>query len=1792
MSHLYSVSKSGDQLCPLGFHPQVRWPTRCKRCFRDYKEHGSRRGDEIASSTPSLNKDSFEKTIRSWTSTSNLSSQVENNIIEVTAPLRIRQRPSSWTSTPDLDESQKSLKSSANEEIIVNVQIPVRRRNTANLENVEESFTIKRPSSSSASQQKLTIKTIPEKSIDKNEEVITINKTDSLAERVRKMQLIKRQGSLEREISSNKESSSAESNENINEKFPDKIHINKNVSLATLNIHDNQPSRANLPPRPLPKKQMAVAKTLSDSCANVKKDFHLLVKGKDNSMKQNSSPKLLQDTISVSIEPTNSKLIETEQSELKEENCSLKCELEKIKARCERAEREKSDILLRRLASIDTTSNRSAATEAFKLQQKVNEMKQQIEVLQDDKKELSRKLKEMFEKKNDQSKTVEETLRNKLEQAERMCEALMDENEDMKRELKNMESEMDELQDNFREEQADEYVTVKKELEQTTKNCRILSFKLKKSERKMEQLENEIQTKGNQTNSEMILRIKQLEDELKLANDNARKHQIESEQLNSKKPPNLGKIGKSNSDSGSKFSRESLTRGGSQEDPIQLLRDLQDSAEREADLREQLKFAEEEAEALRKKSSRVEEENESLIMQLKKMATKAKIRKMNPNLYRREEVDKDEGISDEEDTAELKLQLELNEQETAVLRRKVEELEKENEKSKRQIEEMHEKLKIHPFASFKKQIGANNSINNNDSTDMKNQTLFKDVDGVNSISSLIKNTNKSKNIVGRLRSTSENDLSITESQIINLKHQLQVTEQETNILRTKINSLEQENEKLLTEIKKNQMQSSNKKITKGSSSVANSQENEDMKFVFEEVKNENEKLKLKLKLLESGTVKLPERKPKTYSDSNTKFQLKKMIEELENEISETRIIVSTFISNEKKNMEETNFKLKEEIGHAQSRLEACNNEIKLKENMISTHVKDMETSLQIAIAENKQNSTKIKNLEDKITNQEQAIKQNETIKTSLQQQLKEQINKLLKSEKELEENKTERIKLENILKHIRKSSETTISNMKKEIGELNDKIKTEMSSKRFQEIQNEKHDLEESLSIESKKCAELKGQYELLEEEHVLIKAQLTTEKEKLQNEIKSLANKIKILETQDALEKAEKDELKRKIAVLERKLTENEHSSLSKITTASYEIEKTRLKVKLEDMKAEYDKIFKQHEMVIDQLSNARKENDDIKRKLEDFERINKAQRTLNDHNTTLENELRKLKSKLEASEMAVKAEVASTRLRYETQLNTLQNELTSVHRQCERFKKDKDSFKQLLEAAQRNISELKQNRKSYVSTSSGDEDDKSKINALEQQIGYLEDELSESRLDASKLKTEIISEKSAFEIKISEMQSKLNEYEEERILGKSKVPGTKTRLELSWQKEREEQQRLLSETATLARDLRQTLFEVERERDKERLESRRKIEQVKKSTEEELEEGRRKISELQSDLLELRDAHAKLRTANEKIRRDRDRYERERDLNSKKKYDFIAEKKVVFLLQTVDELIKIAPNLQSTPKDAQLTSQTSLSIPNPPRRSKSRSPSPTPNSTTNISTVLAKLAAASEDLRNNQRLYDEEKEREKIRRSGMRRAASQEHENGFEVNSNRPIARLSKSTQNNLYRKSLSLDQSMQNEHQQQIWKDSDVGSMSSVQSIDSEYGIRRGDSSIDSRISVGSTQSDMPNRRKKKKGIMGKLRSLTKSTRGTESDISHQLSDSDISLAGDVRQNKKDFKERISGMFKRSGSASRAGSQEKNLYDSIQRPVSISATLPSNMTIQESLPKTKPPTSQKKIRTRSNI
>lgn len=75
----------------------------------------------------------------------------------------------------------------------------------------------------------------------------------------------------------------------------------------------------------------------------------------------------------------------------------MKQEIDILRKRCERVEKEKSDILLRRLANIDTANKYTTgrSSEVLKLQQKVNELTTQNEDLKDEKKHLALKIKEV-----------------------------------------------------------------------------------------------------------------------------------------------------------------------------------------------------------------------------------------------------------------------------------------------------------------------------------------------------------------------------------------------------------------------------------------------------------------------------------------------------------------------------------------------------------------------------------------------------------------------------------------------------------------------------------------------------------------------------------------------------------------------------------------------------------------------------------------------------------------------------------------------------------------------------------------------------------------------------------------------------------------------------------------------------------------------------------------------------------------------------------------------------------------------------------------------------------------------------------------------------------------------------------------------------------------------------------------------------------------------------------------------------------------------------------------------------
>ncbi|XP_030026857.2 golgin subfamily A member 4 isoform X3 [Manduca sexta] len=2107
MHHLYPLAK-GDPLCPLGFHPQVRWPTRCKRCFRDYKEHGGgrKREDDFTASTPSLatwnspssrsrdddNGADGGKGGRGWASSTNLTSFEPPKKDGFSTGFS--RTSSSWTSTPDLGADETETTNA----VTVNLKLP-KRRLTGPLPSIDtgqESVTLRRPSPSP-----------PPAAVSQPQ--VTITKNDSLAERVRKMQLLKNQNSFEKESSLEKDRDRRSLSRSKEEEKTAKPKEDRTSTKDDVNF-------------------MMQVKSSRSSNTNSKPPM----RGGPSRDKDESDD----DTSTVGTITTDTTLVDANVREYQEQIESFKQEIDTLKKRCERVEKEKSDILLRRLANIDTANKYTTgrSSEVLKLQQKVNELSAQNEDLRDEKKHLTLRVKEIeceLEARPSaeaQARQIEQ-LRAKLLAAETLCEELMDENEDMKKELRDLEEEIEEMQDNFREDQADEYTSLRKELEQTIKNCRVLSFKLKKTERKNEQLEQEkaehekklLEIVGGPDGLQRENRIKELEQEVARSTEVALRLQRELTEANTKltaasgaPPANLKKLPHSD---GVKVSRSSLTRGGSQEDAAQLLRDLQDSLEREADLREQLRNAEEEANNLRKTASRVEEDNESLLLQLKKMATKARSRKLSPTaptnrLAIDSTHDKEEKASEVEDPAELKLLLELNEQEAGVLRRKVEELEQDKDSLKKQVKELTDKVTnaatkpTNSTASLRRNTATSNNklaeervkVLEDEIDELRKKLIEKERDCERLHAELSLAQKKPKASLIKSKSLDAND-----QQNVDLKRQLQVIEQEANVLRSKTQSLEADNEKLQAENKKLQLlknakslksdktleQSSTKitklekdlkealdkikefenkekddkiekkvrfgdEINKKDSELLKTKQDEldKLKINLTKLEKENAKLQMSLKALKDDAIKsFKPRVSKKVTDLTTKLQLKRMVEELESEIGEMYVVMKN--AGLSSNEINTKIQMEKDIEDIRSKLSRNDSEFTNEKNRLQTEIarlKDLNitlekdknvyvdkcktletdkntattkyntlleekktleseisklnadlknaTSLQTTMSDcmkkiedlKKEMDVKDKEVEKlkkqlenltkaeqdknkllkevgdktkKITDLEKKLKESEEKLKRLEKQLSTRKDRVTKLEKELSEEKgqvealanshrrlsieytsekdemqarfikteSKLITLETDMRDMKSEYETKISELEStiaakntlisqledslrdksankpgeavssaEMAELQEKLekanrdleeKENELTKAKQELSNTENELsslktetsqlksdiakleslkkehenklqaekkesnywekkaadldtdlqaekkkvdrirlshdkdiknkeaelatlkgklkvleqssgvgakkiadlkqeyeetikkmEHSLAVEKSEYEELTSKYELLEEEHVVTKARLTVEKEQAQGELLHVQKELNAAlaeikthqentESQSTAWNKEKSEMQSTIASLQERLC-----------GGGWEVERARLNARLEQRERELRAANDQRDVLEHHHDLAKRELEEIRKKLEDYEKVSKIQRNLTTENAELENELTALNTRLDQAEKARKAELAETKMRYEGQMNTMREELKSLHNQVSRFRRERDNYKQMLDAAQKSISEMKSGDKNARthrnSISSTDEEEyRNKVAMLEQQVACLEDELCESRLLASKLNTELVSEKSAAEVRLAEMQSRLNEYEEDRLVssGRARVAGMASRLELAWHKERDEHQRLLQETSTLARDLRQTLFELEREREKERLDMKRRIEQLKRTTEDETEEAKKKVTELQCDLLELRDAHAKLRTANEKLRRDKERHDRDRDQNkllvaSLKRAQQEDDRTIAQLLETIEDLMKQSPDLFRV--DPHVVPEKSLLTPTPPRRnrsSKSRSRSATPENgeaggVNDAKATAARLRRLTDELRASRIA-----ERQRRQQPGIRRAMSTEPRDTLSVT---PASRTPSRAPSHSKR-SISLEQTTK-EHSA-IWKSVDESSVSSMQSLDGDdvrtFTMQR-DTSLDSRLSGGSTQSDVVQDKKKKKSIFGKLKKLTKS-RSIDDQIDPEIvefrpigtvsqgSDSDMSTAG----SKRDLRGRISGMFSRKGTLSRGNSKEL----SPERPASSMASISSSST-----------------------
>ncbi|KAJ8939977.1 hypothetical protein NQ318_006159 [Aromia moschata] len=1485
MHHLYPLAK-GDPLCPLGFHPQVRWPTRCKRCFRDYKEHGGKKRDDNTSlrrdaataSTPSLswNSSDSESKRRSWVSSSNLAGdQVNNNSCDSDYS-----NPSSWTSTPDLANLQDDTQAVTT----VSIKLPKRKQKPLDTgqRTVSDSFSIVKDKSA------------------------IFNKGDSLATRAKKLQAIKE--------------SSTERGKRI---------------------------------------QIKEVKTISEEPTNHDVQFLIQVKAKPEREQDNSDN---DDTISLAgTETTDTTLVDPQDSEMRDQLESLRKELEATKSKCERLERDKSDILLRRLAAMETTT-KDYKDEKKSLKFRVRELEEDLELRPT----------------AQQAQKVADELRSKLLAAETLCEELMDENEDIKKELRDMEEQMDELQDNFREDQAVEYTSLKKDLDQTTKNCRILSFKLRKAERKTSQLEFE---KGSGTTLNQMEKIKQLQQELKIANEVSLRLQKELEEAKQK----LSK---------KKVSRESLTRGGSQDDPAQLLRDLQDSLEREADLREQLKFAEEEAQTLRKKVSRIEDDNESLVLQLKKMATRARSTFITQNVLegetndlRKKLIEKErdcerlhaelslvqkrskgmqkasQSLDLDQQTLDLKRQLQVMEQEAAVLRNKVQALESENEKLTAENKRLN---LLRGTKNLKSEKNLDKYIDQIATLEVelaeRDQKIRELEDALNAglkekavelaVRRLSKIQSKSSKKVTSLTSrdqlktmVSDLEKEIEEVRKMKAAQEFENAMKDLELLNKKYDSikkeLDEEKSKNSRENKTNDDLKKNLRKTKENLELAK-EENEklqdkidkltkEQQKLNEEKKNMNEEInKLKVNLKSAAATTQDEITLLTQKNASLKLSLEeknKESQKMKSELEDKAKIASENAGKDKKilDLESQLIKFENKYSETDKKLREQNKDFETKIEKEKQKIKELETDQTKWEDDRKKLNQKIDNLNTKIKGLENTI---------------EQKNKLVK---QLEDSLTKEREI--VSKTNLKAGETA----NREISKLKDEL-----SKNKVNLS----ELESKLEIATKNQRDLQDRLKKTEQDNKNSKLDLERKNKEIEIDLQNERKKIE-------------PPLRQKIKKLE----------LSAGGGIKKELEIKQFQEAIEKLEAT--------------IARERQKYDDLTAKYEILEEehvVTKAKLVM--EKETLE--------RLNNTERARKSDLAELKMRYESQINVINSELQSLHNQVVRFKREKDTYKHMLESAQKTIGELKSqspktSRKGSLNINYDEmEEAKNKIATLEQQISCMEDELSEARLECSRLKTELVSERSTYEVKLSEFHSRVNELEEEKVLnsGRTKIVGLRTKMELAWQKEREEQQRLLQETATLARDLRQTLFEVERERDKERLEAKRKQDLFKKTSEEEQDENKRKITELQCDLLELRDAHAKLRTTNEKLRREKERYEKEREeyrsaINGKKRLDQEDDRKINALVEQVDTLKQLAPELFfSRDNEAPYT-------PTPPRRTKSKSRESSPavdrresslapeEKQQQIQYIMQRLVHTTEDLRRLQRLSEDEFERERIRRS-----------------------------------------------------------------------------------------------------------------------------------------------------------------------------------------------------------------
>ncbi|XP_071748056.1 uncharacterized protein [Lepeophtheirus salmonis] len=1409
-----SYGKSSDPLCPLGFHPQVRWPTRCKRCFRDYKEHSD------ASDRKKYGDLETQKT-NSWTLTNtNLRSGfTKSKSLDVSTDIP------DWRKRMILRQEHKEIQ----------MRFDIKDQHEEGVPKVSRSQSVQPEKSTEKQQIELC------KSTKDQQKIEVVNSNFNLFDSSEKCR-IDAALSKKDQTSNINTSNSWVSWKAKNEPTKKNANIELTPSEPSWRKVEKEKSKYSTPQKDIRKINSSVCNTAS------KEILKHSSKPISESQKTVIISKLTYPQIysTDSTKPFSQNIEKSKNNELSFQE--VQCILPEVNTNYDSKEFESHKAL-------------KISEELLKAKAKIREYEICISNYDKDKKSSVIKIKELeneLEKRPLQSETqkIISELKTKYSFIEKKCHHLEKENDNLLNNVQNLEGELEEVQDNFREDEADEYRHIKRELEIASKNCRVLQFKLKKVEKFNHDL-----GKENNILESKIKALSSRDESLSSINDSDKilhlEKELEERNILIKKLESHSSITNFNR----RINGPTLNRSGSIESNIedQLTKDLQDSIERENDLKEHLSMAEEESLQLRKQLSLVEDENESLTSQVKCLSSKAygnskKYKQSSSALTRDNErlLDKEESFS-----KEIKTQMDVKDQENISLRRKVENLINDNHKMAMQLKEFskHKGSQKQQFTESLSNIHAeliNTDLNGTRVTKMDNSKVH-----------LLTSSNSENNKDCALKDQNE----LLKSQKIKLENKLSNLEE---VLK---------NQKLLNE-KKNTQNQSEDEIDQLKSRLDKS---------FYKANELGKKLNIVTDKADQAQreVITIEREKRRIEDekirANTNIaKLELEIRNLKSELNNTKEECDTLKRKNRDNLVQTQDGVKvfkDQISNIKQELIDEQNKVKDTRELFENKVTQLQDELGKLSKSKDESLKKIKDLEEKWCKSKR-----------INLQRKEKIENL---EKQLECKKSDNDTMAKIL------------SLEKENDSLRRICETKSSNYEFENLKSKYDDIEKEISMA----------------------------KEKLQSEMNDLENKYQKLKTEYSAVTTDLENLRASYNMeasiwakekmdLQKKLNEI-GDKFNNSSSNGWTIERNRFKKIIEDRDAQINQLKIEADVSRSQVVCLKKECDDIKCKLNDYEKMSKFQKVVSNDNSIaeeLEFKLNEINKKIVSEQREHKTEINTIVMKYKSKLDIMDEEMSSLKSTCSKYRRERETYKDMLESLE--------NSKSRGTSSIDSEvnEYKSKFNDLTLKMQILEDELNDSKIEALKATAKIISEKSTYEIQIAELNSRINELEECALIesGRARIAGTRTKMELAWQKERDNQKKLINELNAMTRDLKSTLIEMEKERDCERLESKRKIDGMRKAFDSENEDTKKQITDLQYDLLELRDAHAKLRTTNEKLRRDRFKIEKENEnlksvLKEKTRMELDEDKKIESLAKDIEEFLKSMSQL--TKKDFKLS-------------------------------------------------------------------------------------------------------------------------------------------------------------------------------------------------------------------------------------------------------------------------------